>query len=486
MAAVIAFAAVISSSAAGGVRPTNRDQPLNDGCQRPSFANLTLVRSPEWVYVNRDPSVHVAQGITRVPHPTPVDQPGTHGWFDFNANLVPARPYRYLVAGSKATGTNNFSGRDNDLEEYGRLHYEWEEGSMPKFAWPSDGDRTSIWGSWIWDCGHWTEDGQVTGERTEFHPLSAIAVTRSNPWRARAGESETDSYVSSDGTYAHASEQCALRLHPQPDGTYGPGFFDCARNAANFPQKLARSYTFFVPAPRRPAWATKLLLRSVIRVHRGRVTERIRSTGTGFVVTITPRTKTLAWGKSYFARWNAPPPPVTRLRVTFQRLLIKHADPDLTEGGVDPAGEKWALYLELNGDWVLVNAWAPALFAAKDNLSIPLHRTIPVTLQPGRQLKLFVMGRECDGPSGVTLFGIFVPATRPCPFNRTESKISEHNNDDPGTVLALYRSVRPALGVHLAKSRPTVFFPGTGPITFFDGVQGNDDYELTYRVTRAR
>jgi hypothetical protein len=172
--------------------------------------------------------------------------------------------------------------------------------------------------------------------------------------------------------------------------------------------------------------------------------------------------------------------------VTFQRLLIKHADPDLTEGGVDPAGEKWALYLELNGDWVLVNAWAPALFAAKDNLSIPLNRTIPVTLQPGRQLKLFVMGRECDGPSGVVLFGIFVPATRPCPFNRTESKISEHNNDDPGTVLARYRSVRAALGVHLAKSRPTVFFPGTGPITFFDGVQGNDDYELTYRVTRAR
>jgi hypothetical protein len=262
------------------------------------------------------------------------------------------------------------------LEEFGRLHYEWEEGSLPKFAWPSDGDRTSIWGSWIWDCGHWTEDGQVTGERTEFHPLSAIVVTRSNPWRARAGESETDAFIASDGTYAHATEQCALRLHPQPDGTYGPGFFDCARNPENFEQTLAHSYTFSVPAPRRPAWATTLLLRSVTRVHRGRVGERIQRVASGFVVTITPRSTTLAWGKSYFARWNGRPPAVTRLRVTFEKLLIKHADPDPTEGGVDPAGEKWALYLELNGDWVLINDWAPALFAAKDNLLIRLNRTI--------------------------------------------------------------------------------------------------------------
>jgi hypothetical protein len=485
LTAVVACAVVSSSGAAGGVRPTDRDQALRDGCQRPSFANLTLVNSPEWVYVNRDSSVHFAQGVTRVPHPTPVDQPGTHDWFDFNGNLVPDRRYRYLVAGGATAGTNNFSGRGSALEQFGRLHYEWEEGSLPKFAWPSDGDRTSIWGSWIWDCGHWTEGGQVTGERTEFHPLIAIVVTRGNPWQARAGESETDAFISSDGTSAHASEQCALRLHAQPNGTYGPGFFGCARDAANFRQPLARSYTFLVPAPSRPAQATTLLLRSVTRVDRGRVSERIRRTATGFVVTVTPQTKTLAWGKSYFARWSGPAPAVTRLEVTFRTLLIRHADPDPTEGGVDPAGEKWALYLELNGDWVLVNDWAPAVFAAKDDLLIRLNRTIPVTLQPGRQLNLFVMGRECDGPSGVTLFGHFVPATKPCPFNTTESKISAHNNDDPGTVLDRYRSVGAALGVHTAQSRPTVVFAGTGPITFFDGNQGNDDYELTYRVSSA-
>jgi hypothetical protein len=471
-----------ASGVARNVRPTNRDQALNDGCQRPSDVNLTLVNSPEWVYVNRDPSIHFAQGVTRVPHPSPVDQPGTHGWFDFNGNLVPDGRYRYVIAGNRAPGTNNFAGAG---EEVGRLHYEWEEGSLPNFAWPSDGDRTSIWGSWIWDCGHWTEGGQVTGERTEFHPLSAIVVTRNNPVDARAGERETDAFISSEGTYAHANEQCALQLKPQPDGTYGPAFFGCARNPANFRQKLAHSYTFSVPAGARPRGATGLRLRSVGRLHRGRVIERIRRTATGFVVTITPRTKTLVWGKSYFARWKGARAAATKLKVTFQTLLIKHADPDSSEGGVDPAGEKLALYLELNSDWVLVDKWAPALFAAQDDLSFALDRTISVTLQPGRQLDLFMMGRECDGPSGVMILGHYVPPTRPCPANTTESKISAHNNDDPGTVLVHYRSIHAALGVHTVKSQPTVTFPGIGPITFFDGQQGNDDYELTFRVSRA-
>jgi hypothetical protein len=485
--AIAAIAALATPGSASTPGPTNRDQPLKDGCQRTTFLNLILVNSPEWVYVNRDPSIHFASGITHVPHPTPVDQPGTHDWFDFNANLAPFKPYRYLIAGSKSAETNNYSGKDADREEFGRLHYEWEEGSLPKFAWPADGDRTAIWGSWIWDCGHWTEGSKITGERSEFHPLNAISVTRRNPWRARAGESETDFYVSSSGTSAHATEQCALHGKALPDGTYGPTFFGCARDPRNFTQPLARSYTFTVPAPPRPRGATKLVLRSVSQAHHGKVSERVKRLATGFRVTIKPKTKSLAWGKSYFVRWRAKSPKVTKLKITVEKLLIKHADPDPTEkGGVDPAGEKLALYLELNSDWVLVDNWAPQLFKAKDNMLVPLNRTIPVTLQPGRHLNIFMMGRECDGPSGVTLLGHFVPRTKPCPFNPTESKISSHNNDDPGTILITYSSLHAALGKHTIKSRPTVNFPGTGPITFNDGVQGNDDYELTFKVTRAR
>jgi hypothetical protein len=493
--ALSAVGALVTAGAASGAqrtRPTDRDQPLRDGCQRPSFVDLTLVNSPEWVYVNHDPSVRFARGVTRIPHPTPVDQPGTHDWFDFNGNLVPAKGYRYLVAGSAAAGTNNFAGGD-EAEEHARLHYEWEEGSLPKFAWPSDGDETDLWGSWIWDCGHWTTDGQVTGERSEFHPLNAIAVTRKNGARAGPGEWETDAYISSGGSFAHLTEECARRLQPQPDGTYGPGFQPCAANLpaelnhspAEFRQRLARSYTFSVPAPKRPRAGSKLVLRTVSRRHSGRVSERIRRTKRGFRVTVTPRSRDLSWGKSYFARWAAGKPTGTRLRVTFQKLLINRADPDTAEDGPDPAGEKIALYLNLNGNWQLVNRWAPSLFAARDSMLLRLNRTIPITVQRGHGVSLFVMGRECDGPSGVVLFGHFVPRTKPCPYNTTESKISEHNNDDPGTILDRYRSARAALGRHTTASRATVFFPHTGPISFNDGVQGDDVYELTYTVRRV-
>jgi hypothetical protein len=489
-----AVASVASASAARQPRPTDRDQALRDGCQRPSFINETLVRSPEWVYVNRDPRVHFARGVTRVSHPTPIDQPGTHDWYDFVANLVPERPYRYLLAGSKARGTNNFGGPDQDsAEEYGRLHYEWEEGSLPKFAWPSDGDRTALWGSWIWDCGHFETAGRVTGERTEFHPLNAIVVTRKNGARARAGEREIDAYISSDGTFAHVTEECARGMEPQPDGTYGPGFFGCAANAPRefrrdpktLRQRLARSYTFAAQAPRRPRGASRLVLRSVLRSHVGRVRERIRRTPSDFRVTVTPYTRELRWGKSYFARWVGPRPAASRLRLTLRKLLVKRADPDPSEGGPDPAGEKIALYLEVNGYWRLLNRWAPSLFAARDNMLIRLNRTIRVTVQRGRGLRLFVMGRECDGPSGVVLFGHFVPRTKPCPYNPTEAKISSHNNDDPGTILDHYRSPAAALGTHTSKSRATVVFPRTGRITFNNGVQGNDVYELTYTIRRV-
>jgi hypothetical protein len=504
MLVAAAVAALPGAATARPARPTDRDQPLRDGCQRPSLANVILVNSPEWVYVNHSTAIRRGSGIVRVAHPTPVDQPGTHDWFDMNANLVPDRSSRYLVAGDRKAGTNNYSGGESgdtgeggesEAEEFARLHYEWEEGSYPKFAWPSDGDRTTVWGSWIWDCGHWTTGAEVTGERSELHPLNASVVTRQNGARARRGEKETDAWISSSGTFAHVTEECARKGTPQSDGTYGPTFFDCAANAprehkttpAQLRQKLAKSYSFAVRAPKRPRGAKRLVLRSARKgARKGKVRERVRRTKTGFRVTVKPRSKNLRWGKSYFARWKSRKSRATRLKVTFNSLLVVHADPDTSEGGTDPAGEHIALYLDLNGFWQGIHGWAPKLFAAQDNMRLKLNRSVPVTVQRGRGVNLFVMGRECDGPSGVTLFGHFVPRTKPCPFNRTESKISAHNNDDPGTILDRYKSAKAALGKHTTKSRATVFIPHTGEVSFFNGVQGNDVYRLTYTVRRVR
>src|SRR2546423_355992 len=76
------------------------------------------------------------------------DLPEGHDYYDLNSNVNVASAYDYLLA------TANFTG-DTSAEDYGRLHVEWETGSVPKFVWPTEGDSVSLWGSWIWDCGHW-------------------------------------------------------------------------------------------------------------------------------------------------------------------------------------------------------------------------------------------------------------------------------------------------------------------------------------------
>src|SRR5207237_1122827 len=76
------------------------------------------------------------------------------------------------AASSFLLGTANFSGDD---ETDGRLHVERESGSAwPFFAWPEQGDRVTLLGSWVWDCDHY----QGEGEHTELHPIRAIWVAR--------------------------------------------------------------------------------------------------------------------------------------------------------------------------------------------------------------------------------------------------------------------------------------------------------------------
>jgi hypothetical protein len=480
---VAVLAAAIPAAATGSSRsprPRGRDHALRDGCQR-SFVNETLVNSPEWVYVNHDAATRVAKGTSRVTHVAATDQPGTHRTFDFNSNLVPDRRYAYLVAGSKTRRTNNFAGGGGEGESVGRLHYEWELGALPRFAWPADGDRTELWGSWIWDCGHWTTSDRISGERTELHPLSAIEVHRRNPYAARGGESESDFYLSSSGTYAHAVEECARRMRPLPDSTYGAGFFGCARSPAHQLQRLSRRYSFFVPAPRRPAGARRLLYRAVTRVHRGRTRERIRVLRKGLAVTVWPRSRRLRYGRSFFVRWSARAKRPTRLKVTLRSLIIKRADPDLDYTD-DPNGAHDVLYLEVNGRWRRLNAWLPGLAAARDGQRFEANRSLRINVQPGHGVEVMTMGFECDQPSGRVLFGHFVPVTPPCPATPEETHIRPAPNDDLGIVLDRYPSARAALGRHTRRSAARARFPHTGRLSFGDGRQGQDAYEITYTV----
>jgi hypothetical protein len=492
----VAAACAVPAQAANPPAPSAADQPARDGCQRSDFG-IGFDTSPEWVYVYRSPAIRKATGVVRVAHASLQDSILEHRSFDFNANLVPDPPFRYLIAGSRTLHTSNYALAGG--EERGRLHFEWESATLPAFAWPTDGDRATVWGSWIWDCGHWQSGetnttGVTTGEHSELHPLSAIAVNRHVPYLSAHGQSETDVFVSNQGDGAHATEQCTLSHHPlTPAGypQYDAGFKPCATSVANRIQPLASSYHVFVPAPAKPSPGARLLFRVVNRIGGGSGRQSVRKTARGLDVKVTLRgaAHQVNYGKSFFAWWSTPPRHEPDLvKVTLKSILIKRADPN--PAVADPSGAHWALYLDVNGYWALLNQWAPKLTThVTDGERIALNRTVKIYVPHRAGVWLQVAGRECDEPAGKTILGIYANLLYPCPANTDEENpniLDIFGNDDTGTVLDTYRSVGAALGNHVSTGvAVTNRFPGSGPINFGNGVEGQGNYQLSYTIRRG-
>jgi hypothetical protein len=98
------------------------------------------------------------------PFITHTDNPFNHHSMDVNAFLTLDPDYRHTLS------LGNFE--EGDANEHGMLEIEWERGGIPVWAFPSEGDRMTIWGVHIWDCGH--GDTWLGGDntyRTEIHPV---------------------------------------------------------------------------------------------------------------------------------------------------------------------------------------------------------------------------------------------------------------------------------------------------------------------------
>ena len=494
LVASVASIAVVGSAAAHPPQPTSRDQALSDGCQRSDFG-IGFDTSPEWVYVYRSPAIRMASGVVRVSHASLEDSVLEHHALDYNGNLVPDASSRYLIAGSAAAGTNNFGPTEG--ESYGRLHFEWEGGTMPLFVWPSDGDRATLWGSWIWDCGHWTTTsnntgGTIAGEHSELHPLSAIVVSRRTPYLAANGENQSDAFISNEGNPAHAIEQCALSHQPAtgaPYPQYDSGFKPCARFDANDLQPLAPSYKFFVAAPPKPAPGALLRWHVMPRVpSSGSESISPRANGIDVTVKLHGATHVVRYGKTFLVSWSMPPAhKPAALKVALKSVTIIHADPNPAVR--DPSGANWNLYLDVNGYWQLINNWAPRLTTGVvDGEKITINRTVKIYVPKGRGVSVLVQGRECDEPAGKTVLGVFTNLLYPCPANTDEQNpniLDIFANDDPGTILTIYHSAHAALGTHTATAQATVRFPGTGSISFGNGVEGSGNYQLTYSIKKG-
>jgi len=460
------LALMVASWPALAAGPDSTTQPLQDGCQRNPEGLLTFT-SPEWVFVFKDPSAKVVEGTARSTHTAGADLPQGHDWYDLNSNVDVDPQYQSLL------GTGNFAGAG---EETGRLHVEWETGSVPTFVWPTEGDRVKLFGSWIWDCGHWGQSftdpdyflpgsgetpfsTNVPGESTEFHPMQAMIVTRANPYLPQVTETESDVYISNDGTIAHAEEQCAIE-HPPPAGstTYGPDYSACLNDPTKRHQTINdRDYTSFVPAPPKPTQSATLGFRVVDMGSNG-PQEQVQVLQDGINVTIPfhgfpDSGAPLRYAKSFFVRWQGTAKPPVHLQVTFKTLTVIHSlDPNPARGtqtGVPPG--EYNLYLDLNGFWKFLNDWAPGLGAVNDGQSFTLNRTVDIFVPARKGVRVFVHGRECD-----------LPKINPCPDT---AEISD-DNDDPGDAIDQFASASAAVGDHTLR-------PPSG------------NYTLTYSVRRV-
>lgn len=456
------------ASAANDQQPNSQTQPLADGCQR-NPTGLLSDTSPEWVYVYKDPKPREVEGTLTHTHTAGGDLPESHDWYDLNSNVNVLPQYTYLLS------TANFS--DPGAEDYGRLHVEWETGSVPTYVWPTEGDQVQLWGSWVWDCGHWgtsfstsnpdyllpgqgeTNCSGCPGEATEFHPMHAMIVTRANPYRPASTESEADVYISTDGTQAHAEAQCALENPPSNIYTYPPGFTACLADPSQRYQRVNdRNYTFFLAAPPRPSPTATLQWRTEdpgVSVNAPGETVQVLSNGIQVTIPFKNFGKPgerQVYGKRFFVGWNEDPTPPTDLKVHFNQLTVFHSlDPPTTVHlGTDDPGGEWNLYLDANGYWQLLNDWAPGLGFLSDGETLPLGQTAELHVQSGHGVRIYLHGRECD-----------LPKIKPCPANPGEVA---DDNDLPGEILDQFPSAAAAIGTHVSSA-------------------DSGDYQVSYTVT---
>jgi hypothetical protein len=472
--------------------PDPATQAVRDGCPRDYSAEIQR-QAPTWVYVGDaatspagpPPPPRWAHGVVDsfTPKfvsvaPTPEDVPTIHDSYDFNFDLRLDTADRGLLGGDPVRKTGNFAGPE---PETGRLHVEREQLTLPQFAWPEIGDRVTLDGSWIWDCGHWLPGG----ERTEFHSYRAIFVRREPSPRSPRGENEGDLFVTSRKTFAGIEEDCAHRT--RGDSAAYPA---CLRSEPDW-QDVTATYRFSLPAPPRPSAHSGLRWRVVDRgTTRGAVRLAVTPSARGVrieAVVSNPRLVQARVAKAILVGWSRPPRvrPV-HLRIRFERLLVRRAmDPGCppdrptcstpetthkTQNSTAPG--EWNVYWDAAGIWSM---WSPRLLHVFDGQVVRGRQSVDLYLPPRRPWRLLVFARECDF---LALGNASDPRGRvaPCPAGNEVGTLQ--GDDESGFVVQRFRLPAAVIGVHRADSLPVE--------TSCPRVNRHGCYAVTYRVDRVR
>ena len=140
------------------------------------------VVDPQWVTVQEwtGPNDYkLLEGVVYKAHIAVQDDFLDHDTHDVDFNIIPDKRYNNLVSS------------DSLHDEHGQMAVEWESGSFPERFRPTTGDRVSVFGFWILDCGH-------PPYYTEIHPPVGIAVDRPRPIPIPSGK--FFNFEFSDGT----------------------------------------------------------------------------------------------------------------------------------------------------------------------------------------------------------------------------------------------------------------------------------------------
>ncbi len=348
--------------------PVNSDlatAQLGGGCYptgiHPAVLDMLVLVDPEWA--------PLMNGMTVASTPITVHGTvqGMHGDTsgDFPATHVRADVNHFVVldaADADRLATGNVDGE---------LHFEWEAGTYPAWAWAGTGDRIVGMGRWIFDCGHpdaqpgncsvttsvqCVLDSDCTsptcsscggmetclgthfGYSAELHPPQATAAIRSGRGAivsSRRGATpvpatKADVYVS---PYAGgAGDACVLTHRADPLNLLGIECFPLARPVAPI---NAQDFAFDLPMPPRPVggrprWRIIPLPAPGGTAARVRVHRRLRDPQPRLqiIVRMTRRVHHMlptGYAGTIVAGWRNDPTPLTHVRVTVSGLVVNNA-----------------------------------------------------------------------------------------------------------------------------------------------------------------
>jgi len=346
--------------------PVNSDlaaAKLGGGCYptgiHPALLDMLVLVNPEWAPIVNGPVVSsdpvLVHGVVQGMHgDTSGDFPSTHLRADVN----------HFVLLDAADANRLATGNDDGL-----IHFEWEAGVYPAWAWTGTGDRIVGLGRWIFDCGHpgtvpgncsatTSQQCDIDGDcpsgescvgvhynySAEMHPpqaTAAIRLGRGAVLLKRAGApavpaTRADIYVSPDA--GGAGDSCILTHHANPVDLLSVECFPLAQPVAMQGPVIAfnsQDFHFDVPLPPKPPGGAPKA-RLITYPAPGGVPARIRvrariadpSPHMEVTVRMTRRVRgqrPTGFAGTVFAGWVRDKTPLTHVRVTVNTLEVNNA-----------------------------------------------------------------------------------------------------------------------------------------------------------------